>query len=343
MNIHLSGTLWVSSAIAVGTGLHVATWGAFKDSPYEGFRLSRMLRTLLLAQVAAGAAVAAHLVEANPLIPAIGVVYTLERLATEWWKTIMRGHNAAAFTIPMRLAVRGRPVDVAWQRYCVGTAVVLVMVAAGEFVHRLQGAFPASPGWLVVATVGGLGGWATALGGAWKDAPIEGFSGWKFLRSPVVATAWAIVCAPLTDDWVTLCLASGGFAVASIETYKTFLTGDRAPGKFAGQEPRDHRLLIRRVLGRLHATAWACFALAALWVAVHPVAPAPRFAGLPTAAWAGLGAAGAGVAACRIVFRANQQLCDRSTASEPSGGGGPPGSAVAAPATTRAEDSSDAA
>src|SRR3954453_5384896 len=33
---------------------------------------------------------------------------------------------------------------------------------------------------------------ATAVGGAWKDAPIEGFSGWKFLRSPAIATAWAV-------------------------------------------------------------------------------------------------------------------------------------------------------
>ena len=44
--------------------------------------------------------------------------------------------------------------------------------------------------------VGGTGGWLTAVGGAWKDAPVEGFSGWKFLRSPAVATGWALLLAP---------------------------------------------------------------------------------------------------------------------------------------------------
>lgn len=69
----------------------------------------------------------------------------------------------------------------------------------------------------MILTVGAAGGWATAVGGAWKDAPIEGFSSWKFLRSPAVATAWAVPLSLLTNSWVTLLLASAGFAVATID------------------------------------------------------------------------------------------------------------------------------
>ena len=86
--------------------------------------------------------------------------------------------------------------------------------------------------------VGGIGGWLTAVGGAWKDAPVEGFSGWKFLRSPVVATAWTIMLLPFTHDWVALTFAAAGLSVLSIETYKTFFTGGRPPGKFDGKPMR---------------------------------------------------------------------------------------------------------
>ena len=77
----------------------------------------------------------------------------------------------------------------------------------------------------------------TAFGGAWKDAPVEGFQLAKFFRSPVVATAWACVLVPFTDQLAVLAVASGGLSVATIETYKTFLAGG-APGKFGDKQIR---------------------------------------------------------------------------------------------------------
>lgn len=241
-------------------GTHAATWGAYKDSPYEGFRLRSYLRTVILASAISlslalwsGDLLAGH----TTVVAVLGAVYALERLATEWWKAILRNEDQSVYTIPMRLGFAGRPVDDKGIRYVVGGVVVLGIAAAAAAILQLQNTFPQAPPWLIVPTIGAAGGWATAMGGAWKDAPVEGFSGWKFLRSPAVATAWAIPLSVLTSNWVLLMLASGGFAVASIETYKTFFTGGRAPGKFAGRPMRHHLPIARRRLGRLHAALWA--------------------------------------------------------------------------------------
>jgi hypothetical protein len=111
--------------------------------------------------------------------------------------------------------------------------------------------------------VGAVGGWLTAAGGAWKDAPVEGFSGWKFLRSPTVATAWAGVLMLFTHDWVALAVGAGGLSVLSIETYKTFFTRGRPPGKFAGKPVRHVAQPQRNRCRLLHAGSYAGFASAA--------------------------------------------------------------------------------
>lgn len=254
------------SVVAAGllglmTGLHTATWGAYKDSPFEGFKWRSFLRSVLL-----GAAVATAVAltttwedDLHPLV-LVGLFYTGERLATEWWKTIVREDDQEAYTIPMRLGYRGRPVDRVGVRYAVGVAVIAGLVLAclaASAAQDLLGPVPQA----VTILVGGVGGWLTACGGAWKDAPIEGFSGWKFMRSPVVATAWAVPLSFLTDDWTLLALCAGGMSVATIETYKTFFTGGRPPGKFASK-PVQHRLpRLRPLLALQHTGCWVAFAL----------------------------------------------------------------------------------
>jgi hypothetical protein len=243
------------------TGLHTATWGAYKDSPFEGFKWTSFLRSVLLGcAIACGVALTTSWEDdLHPLV-LVGLFYTGERLATEWWKTIVREDDQSAYTIPMRLGYRGRPVDRDGARYAVGLAVVVGLVVACVGANALQSALPAAPH-VATILIGGVGGWLTAVGGAWKDAPIEGFSGWKFLRSPVVATAWAVPLSFLTDDWAVLAFCAGGFSVASIETYKTFFTGGRPPGKFASK-PVVHRLpKLRPLLALQHTGCWVAFAV----------------------------------------------------------------------------------
>ena len=232
------------NALSIGligllTGLHAATWGGFKDSPFEGFRPASFVRSIALGLLAALAlALFTDLESGQPaLLLIVGVCYTGERLATEWWKSIVREDDQTAYSIPMRLAVHGRPIDDRRQRYLLGLAIAVGLLVLCWAIRDLQSVLPDVPVWVTVL-LAGTGGWLTAVGGAWKDAPVEGFSGWKFLRSPVVATGWAAVLSPFTHDWVLLAVAAGGWSVISIETYKTFLTGGRPPGKFAEKPVR---------------------------------------------------------------------------------------------------------
>lgn len=244
------------AVVGVLVGLHAASWGAYKDTPFEGFRLASYLRSIVLATIIAGliASLAPRLAPGVVLL--VGTVYAIERLTTEGWKAILREQNQDRYTIPMRLGFRGRPVDNNRTRYVVGAALTLGAVAGLSGLGAVQHHLPSPPPLLILVAVGSTGGWATAVGGAWKDAPIEGFSGWKFLRSPAVATAWAVPLSFLTDSWITLLLASAGYAVASIETYKTFLTAGRPPGKFAGKPVQAHLPALRRLLTYQHSGLW---------------------------------------------------------------------------------------
>jgi len=255
-------TVPVAGGVGLLVGLHAATWGGFKDGPFEGFRLASYLRSILLA--AAIAVLIALLVPlpVSGVVVLAGTVYALERLFTEGWKSILREQDQTRYAIPMRLGFRGRPVDHRPLRYAVGALLAATAIGAVFGLNAVQHRTPALPAVLVILTVGAAGGWATAVGGAWKDAPIEGFSGRKFLRSPSVATAWAVPLSLLTDSWVTLLLASAGFAVATIETYKTFLTGGRPPGKFEGRPIRAHLPALRRLFARQHALLWLALAVA---------------------------------------------------------------------------------
>jgi hypothetical protein len=132
---------------------------------------------------------------------------------------------------------------------------------AGWIVATLQ-PVDGGPVWLRVF-FGGAGGWLTAAGGAWKDAPVEGFSGWKFLRSPTVATAWTMLLMSCAQDWIALAVGAGGLSVLSIETYKTFFTRGRPPGKFAGKPVRHTAQPQRSRCRLLHAGSYAGLASAA--------------------------------------------------------------------------------
>jgi hypothetical protein len=267
--------------LALLTGTHAATWGAFKDAPFEGFKVSSFVRTLALAVLAAALlATSTDLETTLAPVVLVGVLYAIERLATEAWKSFLREDDQSAYSIPMRVAVRGRTVDARTPRYLTGLLVLAGGVLVAWVTSLVQPA-DGGPLWLLVP-VGGIGGWLTAAGGAWKDAPVEGFSGWKFLRSPVVATAWTVMLLPFTQDWVALTVAAAGLSVLSIETYKTFFTGGRPPGKFEGkpQRPAPQRDRCRL----LHAGAYTGLACVTGLAALFDTAVGPREGTIPLVA-----------------------------------------------------------
>jgi hypothetical protein len=138
--------------------------------------------------------------------------------------------------------------------------VIVAIGCAGVFVAigALEDRWGTSwPRWLVAVTVGSLFGWISAFGGAWKDAPVEGFETFKFFRSPAVAASWAFIVSQLTTSWPVIAIAAEGFTVASIETYKTFFFPNKPRGKFAGK-PIHHpeHLERRRAFVPVYAAIW---------------------------------------------------------------------------------------
>jgi hypothetical protein len=145
----------------------------------------------------------------------------------------------------MQFGVLGKPVKNRAVRWSVLAGVVAVLVASVWGVTALQRAVPDLPAWLVLVTIGAFGGWLTAFGGAWKDAPVEGFETLKFFRSPLISLFWAVVVAFFTDSWLYIGVAGAGYSVATIETYKTFFFPSKPRGKFAGK-PITHPEMLKR-------------------------------------------------------------------------------------------------
>lgn len=236
-------------ALIVGglAGLHTSTWGMYKDSPHEGFSWPKYFRSTIIAAILGPIMLYLLNVAANDIIDVTtargilllwGTVYVTERAIVEIWKTFLRTDDQSKYFIPMQLHVFGRVVESKRDRYIaaffyVGAIVLIAWILVQFWGAYKDGTLGWSP-WIILLFLS-IGGWISAFGGAWKDAPIEGFETFKFFRSPGVAYFYALVPALLTDNFIAIACCSLGFTIASIETYKTFFFPSRPRGKFQGK------------------------------------------------------------------------------------------------------------
>jgi hypothetical protein len=267
-------TLLLAAAVGLMAGVHTATWGMYKDAPHEGFSRWKYARSIVLATVIAVIVSAVWRLDprrAADLVVLFGATYAVERALAEIYKTFLRDEDQSKYFIPMQFAVFGQVVRSRGARLLAGAGYVAVLLAMVVLVTWLDRALPApKPLWLVVA-IGGLGGWISAFGGAWKDAPKEGFQIFKFFRSPIIASLFALGLSNLTDDLVLVTLAATGFCVATTETYKTFFFPSVPRGKFAGMPVHFPDMLRRRQpFIVLYAAIWLVV-LGALVVALRGV------------------------------------------------------------------------
>jgi hypothetical protein len=255
-------------------GLHAATWGMYKDAPHEGFSRAKYVRSPLIGGLLAIAIQqlmdldARH---AGGFVLLFGATYAVERAVSEIYKTFIRQEDQGKYFIPMQFRLLGRPVQNRRWRLFAGllyTGVLTSLVAALTALKQ-QGTI--LPLWLVLI-LGSLGGWISAFGGAWKDAPSEGFQLLKFFRSPVLAMVYAAGLFHLTSDIVALTMAATGYTVATTETYKTFFFPSEPRGKFAGR-PVIHPQVLgwRDRMLPLYAAIW----LTVIGATVVAVAPSP--------------------------------------------------------------------
>ena len=230
---------WLCAALTgLVAGTHSSIWGMYKDAPHEGFSPRVFTRSMLF-----GVLVALLIQRVTGLFPAdaasfvvfFGIVYVVERALAEAYKTFFRQQDQSKYTIPMQFAVFGRPVESRGLRMLLGVAYVGIMLATLWLILQLQRAIGGPAPLWVVFLVGGAAGWISAFGGAWKDAPIEGFQTLKFFRSPAMAGAYAVLVSLLTDDLVFITMAAEGFVIMTTETYKTFFFPSKPRGKFAGK------------------------------------------------------------------------------------------------------------
>jgi hypothetical protein len=244
-------SLLVAALVGLLSGTHAAIWGMYKDAIHEGFTPARFARSVLLgATVGVVVQVSLRLELPRPAAIAMlfGLAYAAERGIIEVWKTFVREESQAKYFIPMQFSVRGVPVANRPMRLAAGALYVIVVGACLALVAQLDHE-PAGARDLVTARVALLAllvGSIVALGGAWKDAPKEGFEVLKFFRSPFMTVVFAMLLARLTDSYLQATVAALGYERAAAETYKTFFFPSKPRGKFAGKPVLYPHMLVRR-------------------------------------------------------------------------------------------------
>ncbi len=233
--------LFLALITGLAVGIHNATWGMYKDAPHEGFTWSTYFRSVI-AGVIYGPFLHWYfeldLTHWANIFLLFGAAYSLERITMEVYKTFIRIEDQSKYFIPMQLSVFGKPIESYPMRLFFGLLYILalLLITYGMFVLNNSyhsGKIQISPFLLLLLC--SVFGWVSAFGGAWKDAPLEGFETFKFFRSPAVAYFYTFIASLFTSNLLIITLCSIGFTIASIETYKTFFFLDRPRGKFQGK------------------------------------------------------------------------------------------------------------
>jgi len=225
--------------VSVLAGLYTCLWGAFKDCPYEGFKPRTFPRSI--AFHLAILLLLCCLPQVNEAFYRMGLVQVffvtmgLERFLAELYKGFFRTEDQDKYFVPSRITFFGRHVASDLARYAVGAVLV-----AGVFSVLLVGFHVKSfLGFLVTGYATGL---VVSLGGAYKDAPFEGFSPLKFQRSGLVLGVLSPVFYYLNDASAPVTLGflvymNGGLERFVVEYYKTFIQRTMS-GKFRPDLPR---------------------------------------------------------------------------------------------------------
>jgi hypothetical protein len=257
----------MAALVGLLSGTHTAIWGMYKDAIHEGFAVRRFARSIAVGALAAMAiqlTVELPLHRASGVAVLFGLAYAAERGVVEVWKTFVRVEDQSKYTIPMQFSLRGIPVGSRRVRLAAGMGYVAVVAACLWAISHVQHEAPGVPSVVRTGLVGLVVGAIIAFGGAWKDAPTEGFDARKFLRSPILTVVFALLLARMTENSLQIAVAAIGYERASAETYKTFFFPSRPRGKFAGKAV-DYPALLRL---RLYAVP----VYVAIWVWVVGVA-----------------------------------------------------------------------
>jgi len=258
--------VWGPFLVVLASGLYTSLWGAFKDSPYEGLKPWTFPRSILF-HVVIFAVLYTFEPFATPfkglkLFQMFFLVMGLERFLAELYKGFFRTEDQSKYFVPSRITFLGKHVESDLLRYVVGTVLV-----AGVWGVALIPA-PVTSFWTFLAVAYGTG-LVVSLGGAYKDAPFEGFLWLKFQRSAVVLAVASplfyfinVLEQPVSIGF--LIYMNGGLERFLVEYYKTYIQRNMS-GKFRPDLERIQKHIDTRE--RFHYAAWVIIVgLVALYV-----------------------------------------------------------------------------
>ncbi len=253
----------IQFAVIIVSGAYTSLWGAFKDGPYEGFKPKTFPRSIYFhVAIFLPLYFLPHFqvnVQHLSLVQLFFLAMGIERFLAEIYKGFFRTEDQTKYFVPSRITFFGRYVESDLLRYGVGSVIVAIVFAF------LLVELPISGFWSYLG-VAYATGCIVALGGAYKDAPFEGFKPLKFQRSGMVLAVLSPLFFWLSDPENPLPLGfliymNGGLERFSVEYYKTYIQRNMS-GKFRPDLPRIQQQLDTRE--RFHYAALVIIAALAL-------------------------------------------------------------------------------
>ncbi len=258
----------VALVVTLFSGLYTSLWGAFKDSPFETFKAKTFPRSIYFNVAILVALYFIPFFSENlarlGIVQVFFLIMGIERFVAELYKGFFRTEDQSKYFVPSRITFFGRYVESDLLRYAAGALIV-----AAVFSFLLIEVEVSSWGYLLVAYGTGL---LVALGGAYKDAPFEGFRWLKFQRSGLVLAVLSPLFYLLGDPLDPLHVGfliymNGGLERFAIEYYKTFIQRNMS-GKFRPDLQRIQEFVDRRE--KFHYMALAIVAVLAI-VYLHEI------------------------------------------------------------------------
>ncbi len=204
----LSGAIGVTNMIL---------WGIYGDLLAEEFKVLKVMRSLAIGILWS---LYLFIIDSNlPLFIVALSVISLERITTEIYKALVRKESQTKYSIPSDLNLR----------YNRGIKIVLASLLYLTLAFAVYYLDIGKANIYLALTMGLF----VALGGMLKDAPFEGFSPSKFLRSPTIGIIIGFLVLnyfPTLNGKFYLLSIAGAERIVS-ECYKKIICG-RIPGKF---------------------------------------------------------------------------------------------------------------
>ncbi|PCJ26973.1 MAG: hypothetical protein COA97_04555 [Flavobacteriales bacterium] len=241
----------IALVVSAISGLYTSLWGAFKDSPYEGLKPKTFPRSIYF-----NVAVFIVLYASSSVLPVFNENFSslklfqiffltmgIERFLAEIYKGFFRIEDQSKYFIPSRVTLLGKPVESNLLRYILGSVFVIFLLLS------IFLPFPMTSYWHFLA-VAYLAGLFVSFGGAYKDAPFEGFDWIKFQRSSLVLAVFSplfyFINSPETPVSLGLLIyMNGGLERFSVEYFKTYIQRNMS-GKFKSDTKRIQKYLDNR-------------------------------------------------------------------------------------------------